>query len=175
MLFCLIWIWPSPVLFNHIDISDFAVNTKADVRFHVATAEWLPQHIRDKILEKVSLKNTQLEFIVSLRFVTLYAKATWIPFKIPPLWLIQQWSPIVFFYHLRCHADAVQCDKSQTHYILREKLQNPLACLTTMSSMELGMNFLIVKCLEVILLFLSQKKKKSSCFCLLYKRLLVMI
>ncbi|XP_072043011.1 large ribosomal subunit protein mL62-like [Amphiura filiformis] len=32
------------------------VNTKADVRFHVATAEWLPQHIREKILEKKQTK-----------------------------------------------------------------------------------------------------------------------
>ena len=52
--------------------------------------------------------------LVSLRFVTLYATATWIPFKIALLWLIQQWSPIVFFCHLRCRA--VQRDKSQTHY-----------------------------------------------------------
>ena len=34
--------------------------------------------------------------IVSLRFVSLHATATRIPFKIPLLWLIQQWSPIVF-------------------------------------------------------------------------------
>ena len=52
--------------------------------------------------------------VVSLRFVPLHATATWIPFKIPLLWLIQQWSPIVFFYHLRCRA--VQRGKSQTHY-----------------------------------------------------------
>ena len=37
----------------------------------------------------------------------------WNPFKIPLLWLIQQWSPIVFFCNLRCHA--VQRHKSQTH------------------------------------------------------------
>ena len=39
----------------------------------------------------------------------------WIPFKIPLLWLIQQWSPIVFFCYLRCLA--VQSDKSQTQLI----------------------------------------------------------
>ena len=52
--------------------------------------------------------------LVSLRFFTLYATATWIPFKISLLWLIQQWGPIVFFCHLRCRV--VQRDKSQTHY-----------------------------------------------------------
>ena len=51
---------------------------------------------------------------MSFRFVTLYATAMWIPFKIPLLWQIQQWSPIVFFCHLRCRA--LQRDKSQTHY-----------------------------------------------------------
>ena len=30
--------------------------------------------------------------LASLRFVTLYATATWFPFKFPLLWLIQQWS-----------------------------------------------------------------------------------
>ena len=42
--------------------------------------------------------------LVSLRFVTLYATATWIPFKIPLLCLIQQWIRIAFFCHLRCRA-----------------------------------------------------------------------
>ena len=50
---------------------------------------------------------------MNLRFVTVYATATWIPFKIPLPWLIQQRSPIVFFCYLRCRA--VQHDKSQTH------------------------------------------------------------
>ena len=74
-----------------------------------------------------------LTLLVSLRFVTLWATATWIPFKIPLLWLIQQWSPIVFFCHLRCRA--VQRDKSQTHYwVLRHvrvhgaRSQNLNAC-----------------------------------------------
>ena len=51
---------------------------------------------------------------MSLQFITLYATATWIPFKIPLLWLIQQRSPIVFFCHWHCRA--VQRDKSQTHH-----------------------------------------------------------
>lgn len=29
------------------------VNTKVDLRFHVASAEWLSQDIRDRILEQV--------------------------------------------------------------------------------------------------------------------------
>jgi hypothetical protein len=31
------------------------VNTKVDLRFHVASAEWISQDIRDKILEQVRL------------------------------------------------------------------------------------------------------------------------
>ena len=54
--------------------------------------------------------------LVSFRFVALYAMATWISFKISLLWLIQQWSLIVFFCHLRCRV--VQRDKSQTQYYL---------------------------------------------------------
>ena len=37
--------------------------------------------------------------LVSLQLATLYATATWIPFKIPLPWLYQQWSLIVFFCH----------------------------------------------------------------------------
>ena len=57
------------------------------------------------------------QVLVSLRFNTLYAKATWISFKIALLWLIQQEEPsLVFFCHLRCRA--VQRLKSQTHHCL---------------------------------------------------------
>jgi peptidyl-tRNA hydrolase ICT1 len=31
------------------------VNTKVDLRFHVASAQWISQDIRNKILEQVSL------------------------------------------------------------------------------------------------------------------------
>lgn len=33
--------------------SEFTVSTKAEVRFHVLTAEWIPEDVRHKIFEKV--------------------------------------------------------------------------------------------------------------------------
>lgn len=36
-------------------ISSFLVNTKVDLRFHVLSAEWIPEDVRHKILEKVWL------------------------------------------------------------------------------------------------------------------------
>ena len=78
------------------------------------------------------INSTVIEItLVSLRFVTLYTTATWIPFKIPLLWLIQQWSPIVFFCHLRCRV--LQRDKSQTHYCL---VLTFIVNLQTMNTLE---------------------------------------
>ena len=69
-----------------------------------------PTRYEVKRLFPKSLLQVPPFLIVSLRFDT----TTWIPFKIPLLWLIYQWNPIIFFCHLRCRA--VQRDKSQTHY-----------------------------------------------------------
>lgn len=40
------------------------VNTKVDLRFHVASAEWLSQDIRDRILEQHKTKITKEGFLV---------------------------------------------------------------------------------------------------------------
>ena len=63
----------------------------------------------------------ELQVLVSFRFVTLYATATWISFKNYLLWLIQQCRHIVFSCHLHC--PAVQRAKPQTHYCLQTNKQ----------------------------------------------------
>ena len=32
----------------------YAVNTKAEIRFHVESADWLPQRVKDRLLTMVS-------------------------------------------------------------------------------------------------------------------------
>lgn len=34
----------------------FSVNTKVDLRFHLLSADWIPENVQQKILERVSYK-----------------------------------------------------------------------------------------------------------------------
>ena len=55
---------------------------------------------------------------------TLYATATWNPFKLTLLGLIRQWSPMVFFCHLRCRGvQRVNRKLDIVIRLLRETLQ----------------------------------------------------
>lgn len=49
------WFGTLVVKTNITLISSFLVNTKVDLRFHVLSAEWIPEDVRQKILEKVWL------------------------------------------------------------------------------------------------------------------------
>ena len=49
------WFGTLVVKTNITLISSFLVNTKVDLRFHVLSAEWIPEDVRHKILEKVWL------------------------------------------------------------------------------------------------------------------------
>ena len=49
------WFGTLVVKTNITLISSFLVNTKVDLRFHVLSAEWIPEDVRHKILEKVLL------------------------------------------------------------------------------------------------------------------------
>lgn len=41
------------------------VSTKAEVRFHVQTADWIPEDVRQKVLEKVCCQNKSLDLLIS--------------------------------------------------------------------------------------------------------------
>lgn len=49
------------------------MNTKVDLRFHVASAKWLPEHVRQKILQRVRHKGKYLLIQLNHFKITLFS------------------------------------------------------------------------------------------------------
>lgn len=59
---CVYILMSNKILRAFIQINAFAASSKAEVRFHVLSAEWIPVDLRPKIMDKVGSNATLTPF-----------------------------------------------------------------------------------------------------------------